>query len=247
MVIRLFLVSILLITVFSVSSAQQKTYVLVHGAWGGAWQFKKTAEAMQQQGVIVYRPTLTGLGERKHLANDQIDLNTHIEDVVNTILFEDLKSVVLVGHSYGGMVITGVADRIPDRIAKMIYIDALLPESGESLLDGMNLGRAKSLSTLLNSSEKFITPTWVRDTTKTPRDVPQPVKTFTQKLELKNPISSTIPSLYVFTYEKSKEEDDFYTFYQRAVKRGWKTIEMEASHNPQIDKREELVKILIKE
>ena len=112
---------------------ERLTYVLVHGAWGGGWAWRGVDSLLTAQGHTVYRPTLTGLGERVHLFNAEVDLSTHIQDVVNTILFEELDDVVLMGHSYGGMVVTGVADRLPDRIRHLVYLDAFLPESGEAV------------------------------------------------------------------------------------------------------------------
>jgi pimeloyl-ACP methyl ester carboxylesterase len=112
---------------------KKPVYVIVHGAWGGSWAFRKVDSLMTEQGAIVYRPSLTGQGERVHLASADIRLTTHIQDVVNTILFEDLQDIILVGHSYGGMVITGVAEQIPERIRKLVYLDAILPEDGESV------------------------------------------------------------------------------------------------------------------
>lgn len=99
-----------------VETPSKPTIVIVHGAWGGGWAFKKVESLLRQKGFDVYRPQLTGQGDRVHLARPDIGLNTHIDDVVNTILYEDLRDIVLVGHSYGGMVISGVADRVPDRI-----------------------------------------------------------------------------------------------------------------------------------
>src|ERR1700748_2369717 len=96
------------------------TYVIVHGAWGGGWAFKEVDHLLSADGNTVYRPTLTGQGERVHLFTPDLDLNTHITDIVNVILYENLHNIVLVGHSYGGMVITGVADRVPDRIAHIV-------------------------------------------------------------------------------------------------------------------------------
>src|SRR6476659_2841608 len=111
---------------------QQPTYVIVHGAWGGGWAFKEVDRLLSADGNKVYRPTLTGQGERVHLANSNVDLSLHIQDIVNVILWENLHDVVLVGHSYGGMVVTGVADRVPDRIGHLVYLDALVPENGQS-------------------------------------------------------------------------------------------------------------------
>ena len=109
-------------------------YVLVHGGWQGGWVFQSLARLLRAAGHEVYAVTLTGLGERSHLAAMPINLETHISDVANVVLFEDLKDVVLVGHSYGGMVVTGVADRLADRIGALVYLDALVPENGDTLL-----------------------------------------------------------------------------------------------------------------
>jgi pimeloyl-ACP methyl ester carboxylesterase len=109
------------------------TYVLVHGGWQGGWSYRRVARLLRQAGHEVYTPTLTGLGERSHLAHMQINLDTHIADVANTILWEDLSEIVLVGHSYGGMVITGVADQVPERVKALVYLDALVPKNGDTL------------------------------------------------------------------------------------------------------------------
>lgn len=230
--------------------AQQPTYVIVHGAWGGAWQFKNTAKKLSENGNIVYRPTLTGLGERFHLLNDQINLDTHIKDVVNTILFENLNEVILVGHSYGGMVITGVSDSIPERIKKLVYLDAIVPNDNQSAVESLQLQASGAASFPFTLQNNAVVPQWVRDTTKTPRDVPHPIHTMMQKLVLDNPKRLDIPTTYIFTSEASKggeEKDDFYKFYQKAKAYNWNIVKMEASHNPQIDKLDELVDILEKQ
>lgn len=109
------------------------TYVLVHGGWQGGWSFGPVARLLRQLGHEVYTPTLTGLGERSHLATTRINLDTHIADVANTLLWEDLSEVVLVGHSFGGVVITGVADRMVERISVLVYLDALVPANNDTL------------------------------------------------------------------------------------------------------------------
>src|ERR1700704_6398122 len=116
---------------------RKPTIVIVHGAWGGSWAWRKVDAMLREKGFNVYRPQLTGLGERVHLSRPDIGLSTHIDDVVNTILFEDLHDIILVGHSYGGMVITGVADRVPDRIRRLVYLDAFVPNDGESLVSAV--------------------------------------------------------------------------------------------------------------
>jgi pimeloyl-ACP methyl ester carboxylesterase len=111
------------------------TFVLVHGAWSGGWCYHKIAARLRAQGYAVFTPTLTGQGERSHLRSGAINLSLHIEDVLNVFHYENLNDVVLAGHSYGGMVITGVADQIAERIAALVYLDAFLPEDGQSLFD----------------------------------------------------------------------------------------------------------------
>jgi pimeloyl-ACP methyl ester carboxylesterase len=111
------------------------TYVLVPGGAHGGWCYQKVARLLRAAGHEVYALTLTGVGERSHLVSAEVDLDLHINDVVQVLRFEDLRDVILVGHSYGGMVITGAADREPGHVAGMIYLDAFVPESGQSLWD----------------------------------------------------------------------------------------------------------------
>lgn len=147
------------------TDSAHSTFVIVHGAWGAGYEWKEVGRRLQADGNTVYRPTLTGMGERSHLSNPDIDLETHIMDVVNTILFEDLHDIVLVGHSYGGMVITGVADRLPDRLKQIIYVDAFLPENGEAA----NLpGRG------LPVKDGFVPMPWNPPPSPPPHPMPQP-------------------------------------------------------------------------
>jgi pimeloyl-ACP methyl ester carboxylesterase len=111
------------------------TYVLVHGGGHGGWCYQRVARILRDSGHEVYAPTLTGLGERSHLLNGDVDLHRHIEDVVAVLHYEDLRDVILVGHSYGGMVITGVADAASDRVGRLVYLDAATPRNGQSLVD----------------------------------------------------------------------------------------------------------------
>ncbi len=218
--------------------------VMVHGAWAGGWHMRKVTPLLEARGCKVYSPTLSGLGERYHTATPAISLDVHIQDIVNFILFEDLHDVILLGHSYGGMVITGVADRIPERIARLVYLDAFLPENGESL---MNLRNTCSLPIEKMSRDGFIFPTWVKPDKPFPRDVPHPLKTFTDPIVLKNPAAAKIPGTYILTVEKGRapEEDDFYPAAERAKARGWPVIMMEADHVPYWRKPAETAELLL--
>ena len=229
-------------------SAQQgrsphHTYVIVHGAWGGGWDWQAVDSMLTLRGQRVRRVTLTGLGERVHLASPNVGLYTHIDDVVNTILWENLQDVVLVGHSYGGMVITGVADRIPTRIRRLVYLDALLPDSGEAAIGLVDTIRGSFVRTKIQGG--FSIPTWVLDTVAIPRDVPQPLRTFTDTLRLVNPAARHVPATYILTVEPNVVPDPFQRFADRAALRGWPVYRLEANHTPERSARQPLVDLLL--
>src|SRR5882724_4964326 len=117
------------------------TFLVCHGAWSSGWAWKKMHPLMAARGHRLVTPSYTGLGEREHLANRSVDLETHIQDILNVIKYEDLRDIVLLGHSYGGMVATGVADRARDKVAQLIYLDAFMPRDGQSLFDLNEPGR----------------------------------------------------------------------------------------------------------
>jgi pimeloyl-ACP methyl ester carboxylesterase len=231
---------------FSFSQSSSKpVYVIVHGAWGGSWAFKKVDSLLTEKGCIVYRPSLTGQGERVHLASIDIGLSTHIMDVVNMILYEDLHDVILVGHSYGGMVITGVADSIPGRIRKLIYLDALVPENGESMLSIFSSRVDWFRQITLNG---FAVPPWVPKGKLPPKDVPHPFKTLTDTIILRSQLRQKISTSYLLTVAKdtNPKDDEFASQADRAKKKGWPVLQMEADHNPQWSAPEALVEILKK-
>jgi pimeloyl-ACP methyl ester carboxylesterase len=127
------------------------SFVLVHGGWHGGWCYNRVAKILRDGGHDVFTPTLTGLGERSHLLQAGIDLDTHITDVMNVIKWEGLADVVLCGHSYGGFVVTGVCDRIPDKVASVVYLDAFVPEDGDTCMSFLAPERQKKL--LINAEE----------------------------------------------------------------------------------------------
>ncbi len=217
------------------------TYVLVHGAWGGGWDWKHVDDLLTADDNAVFRPTLTGQGEHVNLSSTNIDLDTHIQDIVNVILWENLHDVVLVGHSYGGMIITGVADRVPDRIKRLVYIDALLPTNGECVND---IIAKRLIQPVVNG---FVTDPWVTGNPPPPHDVPMPYQTFSEPISLTNQsVAQKLPTTYILTVDKGRpaKQDDFYPFYVRARARGWTTEVMEGDHNVQRSHPVELVKLL---
>ncbi|HET8713683.1 MAG TPA: alpha/beta fold hydrolase [Gemmatimonadales bacterium] len=206
------------------------TFVIVHGAWGGGWDWRTVDSLLTKDGYRVERVTLTGLGERRHLASPDVGLYTHIDDVVNKILWDDLRDVILLGHSYGGMVITGVADRVPDRIKRLVYLDAMVPDSGESVrsLQGVDTGFVTNIT-----RGDYTVPIWVQDTTVIPRDVPMSLKTFTDTLRLVNPARRNVAATYILTFEPQVNPDPFQRFADRAAARGWPVHRMQADHIPE--------------
>ncbi|MEM6743851.1 MAG: alpha/beta hydrolase [Pseudomonadota bacterium] len=225
--------------------------VLAHGAWSSAWAWRRMAPLMAAAGHRFWTPSLTGLGRRAHLASPQVDLETHIQDVLAVLETEDLRDAVLLGHSYGGMVATGVADRARDRIARLIYLDAIAPEDGESLFDAAGTeARAIFEARIAEDGEGWrIAPNPMPPDTSpedlawaAPRRALQPAETFRRKLRLRGgPL--TLPIAYVYCMIAGLG-DGFARFRDKALVRGWETREIEASHNPHITCPEALMALL---
>ena len=226
------------------SAAKQPVLVSVHGAWAGGWQMAKVAPLLEARGWKVYRPSMSGLGEHYNTASTAIGLATHIDDIVNFILFENLHDVILLGHSYGGMVITGVADRIPERISRLVYLDAFLPDDGESALA---IRKAGSLNVEAMTRDGFIIPSWVKPDKLPPKDVPHPLKTLTDPIVLRNPARAKVPATYILTVDEGKkpEDDDFFRFAERAKARGWPVLILPGGHVPQWYQPEATAQIIL--
>jgi pimeloyl-ACP methyl ester carboxylesterase len=225
--------------------------VLAHGAWSAAWAWKKMRPLLRAAGHDFFSPTYTGLGQRAHLARPEIDLSTHVQDVLSVLEFEDLKDVVLLGHSYGGMVATGVADKARNRIARVVYIDAFASKDGQSLFDlvgpkaegNMRAGAAKDgegWKLPINPMPPDTSPedsAWA-----SPRRRPQPIKTFEQKIKLDS--KEPPPRHYIYA-RKNGPGDVFRQFGERAKSEaGWKYYEIDASHNPHITCPDVLMSLL---
>src|SRR5260370_27882156 len=137
-----------------------RTYVLVHGGGHGGWCYQRVARILRAKGHEVYTPTMSGLAEREHLLSPAVDLDLHITDIAKVLQFEDLRNVVLVGHSYGGIVLTGAADRATDRIGDLVYLDAAYPQNGQSLVDiaGTLMFAARKASRVVNGMELVLFP-----------------------------------------------------------------------------------------
>ena len=228
-------------------------YILVHGAWGGSWCWKSICRALQAQSHEVFTPSLSGVGERSHLLSRHIDLDTHIADVMNLIRWEELSDVVLCGHSYGGCVVTGVADRMPDRIRALVYVDAFVPENGQSLHDtlpaeqkhaqvegarktgdGWKVPPIPAEVFNVNAGDRV----WV-DRQRTP----QSLATFQQPLQLTGATDRIKNVTYILA--TGWEHSPFLQFYEKAKAKGWKTLTMACGHDVLMDKPGELLEVLL--
>jgi len=228
------------------------TFLVCHGAWSAGWAWKKMHPRMSAAGHRLVTPTCTGLGERVHLANPSIDLEAHIQDILNVIKYEDLRDIVLIGHSYGGMVATGVADRARDRIVQLIYLDAFVPDDGQSLLD-LNERDRQRMQELARSGDGWRVPPnptppdtpaadveWL-----TERRVDMPIKCFEMPLKLHGG-ELTLPRSYIYA-TRAAPADTFRPFAERARSQpGWRYYEIDASHSPHVTTPDTLLPLLQK-
>jgi pimeloyl-ACP methyl ester carboxylesterase len=225
-------------------SATPTTFVVAHGAWSSAWAWKKMRPLLTARGHRLVTPSYTGLGERVHLANPGIDLDTHITDVVNALFYEDLRDVTLIGHSYGGIVATGVADRARDRITRLIYLDAFVADDGQSLVDLTGQGAAEARANAVdgwlvrpNPLPPDTSPedvAWIM-----PRRLHQPLGTLVQPLKLtQGPL--TLPRHYILC----TKSDAFRRYADKGKAEGWAVYELDASHSPAVTAPDALAVLL---
>src|SRR6202790_5262135 len=225
------------------------TFLVCHGAWSAGWAWKKMHPLMQAAGHRLVTPSYTRLGERAHLANPSIDLETHIADILNVIRYEDLHDIVLIGHSYGGMVATGVANRARDRVAPLIYLDAFVPRDEQSRLSLTERARER-MQELEKTGDG-----WGVPPNPTPPDTPQadvewlterrvdmPIKCFETRLELSG--EPSMPRSYIYA-TRVTPADTFSPFARRAQSEpGWRYHEIDASHSPNVTAPEALMALL---
>ena len=236
------------------------TFVLVHGGWHGGWCWQKVIPFLEAAGHAVYAPTLTGLAERASELSPEVGLDTHIQDVVSLLMENDLQGVILVGHSYGGMVITGVVDQVPERIAHLVYLDTFVPRDGESMVDVSPLvihlllrGQVQADGWRIASRGTYGVTTepdrsWVLS-----KVTPQPLKTLEQPLHLRNPdIVSTKPRTHIECTGSS-----FFLLMRRILahlvaprglpptEAGWRLRQLPTGHDAMITMPKELAALLL--
>jgi len=230
---------------------RKATFVLVHGAWSGGVIWQHVAPALRKAGHEVYASSLTGLGERSHLLRRDIDLDCHIKDVLGLIEYEDLSDIVLVGHSYGGMVVTGVADLVPDRIASLVYLDAFVPENGQALFDTIPPGMPRAAP--VPGSEWLTAPLPQEAFGRASAEVldfrkrktsPHPTACFTQRLMLTGGIDRIQRKSYI--YCNDPQPTTFTPFYERLKgKPGWNVYTLPCTHMAQLDLPHDVVALLL--
>lgn len=211
-------------------TSEGSTFVLVHGGFAGGWVWQDVADRLRSAGQDVYTPTLTGLGERVHLGTPNVGLGTHIQDVVAVLAYEDLQDVVLVGHSYGGFVIAGVVDRVPGRVAHVVFLDAFVPEDGEAVVDLYDPAVVEAVQSQAEAGDGWRLPPLPPVTD--PRFTPHPSKTFLEPLDLTASEADDPARTYI---DFTEEEENMHRAplalsVERARDRGWTVHEVEAAH-----------------
>ena len=229
-----------------------KTFVLVHGAWHGGWCWRRVADHLEGKGHKVFTPTMTGLGERSHLLSKDIHLDTHVTDIVNVIKWEGLRDIVLVGHSYGGLIISGVADQAQDKIASIVFLDAFVPDNGTSLFDAASPQTRDAIAAAMQKSELALKPipsavfrvnekdrAWVDA-----QCTPHPIATFTDKAKVAGGRDKIAKRAYIRA--KGYPSVPFDAAHDKLkAAGGWKIYEMPSGHDAMVDMPDRLTEILV--
>lgn len=223
-----------------------RKFVLVPGAWLGGWCWKYLTPLLRDEGHDVYTPTLTGLGEREHLMRSEIGLETHITDIVNVLEYNEFTDVVLLGHSYAGLVVTGVAERVPERLAHVVYLDALVPMDDEPVSasefyppDEWDAMEAAAKDHAGGWPFPDDHPGWVGisdEDTRWMREkaVPHPLNTFKQPVNVRNPAAAALPTSYILCTQNGMDDSILDTIRQLCEQREWELRELDTGHWPMV-------------
>jgi pimeloyl-ACP methyl ester carboxylesterase len=229
-----------------------KTFVLVHGAWHGGWCWRRVSDRLEGKGHKVFTPTMTGLGERSHLLNKDINLATHITDIANAIKWEGLKDIVLVGHSYGGIIVSGVADQMNDKIASIVFLDAFVPEAGDSLMEKASQAARDGMNEAIKKGEIAMKPIPAAVFRVNEKDrawvdaqcTPQPIATLTDKATFTGGREKIAKRTYIRAKGYPSVPFDGAQEKLKAAA-GWKIYEMPCGHDAMVDMPDRLTEILI--
>ncbi len=226
-----------------------RTFVLVHGAWHGGWCWRRVSDLLEKRGHKVFTPTMTGLGERSHLMDPKINLTTHITDIVNVIKWEELNEFVLVGHSYGGAVVSGVAEQAREAISSIVFLDAFMPENGDSMRD--LTVRRTAIDELVQKGETTMKPVpaavfqvnekdrgWVDG-----KCTPQPLGTFTEQITLTGARERIAKKAYIRATGFANAPFD--VAQQKAKANGWRVYDVPCGHDVMVNMPDRLTEILL--
>jgi len=224
------------------------TFVLCHGGWAGGWQWKEVAAILRSAGHEIFTPTFTGLGERVHLASPELDLHTYIQDILMVLKYEKLSDVILLGYSMSGAVVTGVAEQAAESLRHLVYLDAFVPEDGQSLAD---LVGAEIVAGLQQAADLY------GDGWRVPHNPPdadrrtdQPLKPIFTPLALKNPAAATIPRAFIYCAQGAHDIGPLHQPIERAAQKAksdarWRYLELNTGHMPMWTMPQELGKLLL--
>lgn len=231
-------------------------YLLVHGAFHGGWCWKRVAAHLRGAGHEVFTPALTGLGERSHLLHREVGVDTHIEDVVRLIEFENLERVILVGHSYAGLVITGSAERLRERLRHLVYLDGYIPNDNQSFFDNAAPQIADQLRELARTKGQGwqVPPAWSAEVLGisdpidaqwvNSKQTPQSLKTFEQPVRLPLRVAQSLPRTFIYC-SSEPTAPYFLPFAQRAKVDGWRYREIPTCHEAMVTAPRELAELLL--
>ena len=233
------------------ASERRNTFVLVHGAWHGGWCWRRVADLLEAKGHKVFTPTLTGLGERSHLMRAGINVSTHVTDVVNLIKWEGLSGVVLCGHSYGGLVVSGVAERAAAAIGSIVFLDAFEPENGDSMAALTSQAVRDNLKIATERGDLGVPPRSAAAFLVNEKDqawvdamcVPQPIGTMTEVMALSGARERIAKKSYIRA--AAYPNPGFDTAYARVkADKSWRTYEVPCGQDKKVDMPERLAEIL---
>jgi pimeloyl-ACP methyl ester carboxylesterase len=227
-----------------------KTFVLVHGAWHGGWCWRRVADILTAKGHKVFTPTLTGVGERSHLMSPKIDLTTHITDIANVIMWERLGNVVLCGHSYGGVVISGVVERIPEAIEAMVFLDAFVPADGESMFKLTSPRLRTLIETIAARGESVVAPVSAEAFKVNEADrawvdascTPHPLASLVEKIALAGAYERISKKVYIRAKVYPASYFDA-THARLQLDPAWRVFDLACGHDAMIDMPEEVADI----